>query len=428
MEYCVNVFENERNRKRFARVAYRTLAVMCIFGMACELPALEEEAVPVVNESTEGGAYRTPATGDHISLNGKTGVKLPKRSLLESVNRLRYGDQDVPALIMPPSPGRYDEWTESLFDFHTGTDLPKELLCESGTGTEITIPNISGADILPGISENNTVPDYSTESEQPVVPSIPEHPANPDGSDDTAAPDLPEIPEYPVLPDHPSVPDTPESPDIPDHPAVPDAPDTPAIPDDPAEPEIPDGESDVEVDPLAGFQVNEEGLIYALSLEEAGATDGYLELPAEGCTGILSSAFTGLESEITEISIPANITYIEEGALSKMTNLFGIWVDEGNPGYTCMEGVLFDKDVTTLLTFPSGRIGVYNMPASVTRLADYALMGTRLNKIEMRACQLIEVGGNVFGQGSGNGLVIFAPSEYLAQYQEIFAGFDVVVR
>ena len=77
MEYCVNVFENERNRKRFARVAYRTLAVMCIFGMACELPALEEEAVPVVNESTEGGAYRTPATGDHISLNGKTGVKLP---------------------------------------------------------------------------------------------------------------------------------------------------------------------------------------------------------------------------------------------------------------------------------------------------------------------------------------------------------------
>lgn len=68
------------------------------------------------------------------------------------------------------------------------------------------------------------------------------------------------------------------------------------------------------------------------------------------------------------------------------------------------------------------------MPGSVTRLADYSLMNTGLGKLEMRACGPIEIGSAVFGGGSGNGLVIFAPSDYLTQYEEAFAGFDVVIR
>lgn len=73
-------------------------------------------------------------------------------------------------------------------------------------------------------------------------------------------------------------------------------------------------------------------------------TDGVLCLPSdERCTGVAAGAFSGLEAEIFEIYIPANIIMIEEGAFDGLTELFFIQVHPGNPVYGSSQGELFKK-------------------------------------------------------------------------------------
>ena len=432
MEYCADNFEIERNKRRFARAVYKTLAAVCILGAACEMPSMDGEEIAAVNESAveENDRMREGNIFSELSVSSLGAIKLPRRSLNESLEKLKQEGHKTSALLMPPSPGRYTEWVDSLFDSYTGTEITAEIPEEggiAGSGISQAVIDMTenggmsgtvGQDMPPVTPEHSTGPNHS------IVPSVPDQPVAPDTPD---VPNHPVIPDIPDVPDYPDISDTPDNPDIPDGSVVPEEPDIPDTPNEPTVPDSPSEEGDAVPSP-PGVLINEEGMIYGFSSVEEVLIDGYLELPAEGCVGILSSAFAGIESEIMEIHVPTNITYIEEGAFSGMPNLFGIWVDEGNPSYSCMEGVLFDKGVTTLLAFPAGRIGVYNMPGSVTRLADYSLMNTGLGKLEMRACGPIEIGSAVFGGGSGNGLVIFAPSDYLTQYEEAFAGFDVVIR
>lgn len=73
-------------------------------------------------------------------------------------------------------------------------------------------------------------------------------------------------------------------------------------------------------------------------------TDGVLCLPSdEKCTGVAAGAFSGLEAEVFEIYIPANIIMIEEGAFDRLTELFFIQVHPGNPVYGSSQGELFKK-------------------------------------------------------------------------------------
>jgi len=52
-----------------------------------------------------------------------------------------------------------------------------------------------------------------------------------------------------------------------------------------------------------------------------------------------------------------------------------IWVDEDNRNYRDENGVLYDKNMTELIKLPSGFIGEYEVPESVTRVSECAFMG-----------------------------------------------------
>jgi hypothetical protein len=55
------------------------------------------------------------------------------------------------------------------------------------------------------------------------------------------------------------------------------------------------------------------------------------------------------------------------------TNLTSITVDNANANYSSLDGVLFNKNQTTLITFPGGKGGSYTtIPNSVTSIGDYA--------------------------------------------------------
>ncbi len=90
------------------------------------------------------------------------------------------------------------------------------------------------------------------------------------------------------------------------------------------------------------------------------------------------------------IHIPASVTYIHEGAFYNCKALTEYSVDEANTAYSSADGVLYDKDKTTLLAFPITQTSV-EIPATVTRLADYAFAHSKLTSLTLPA-GLTEIG------------------------------------
>src|SRR5665213_1747608 len=90
-------------------------------------------------------------------------------------------------------------------------------------------------------------------------------------------------------------------------------------------------------------------------------------------TSIGDSAFVGCQ--FTNIAISRAITNIGPGAFSSCTNLVAITVDEQNPVYRSINGVLFDKAQTTLVQYPTGLGGSYTIPAGVGNIGDSSFNG-----------------------------------------------------
>lgn len=89
-----------------------------------------------------------------------------------------------------------------------------------------------------------------------------------------------------------------------------------------------------------------------------------VELPSS-LTTIEINAFTGCTS-LTEIRIPSGVTNINVNAFLGCSNLEKITVDEANTEYSSLDGVLFDKDKTTLVYCPEGkRTADYEIPDGV---------------------------------------------------------------
>ncbi len=78
-------------------------------------------------------------------------------------------------------------------------------------------------------------------------------------------------------------------------------------------------------------------------------------------------------SSLTEIHVPAGVTVIGEHAFMDNWYLEAIDVDADNPVYSSIDGVLFSKDQSLLIQYPSAKAGaVYTVPAGVTVIGDDA--------------------------------------------------------
>ncbi|MGD0818416.1 MAG: leucine-rich repeat protein [Methanomassiliicoccales archaeon] len=75
---------------------------------------------------------------------------------------------------------------------------------------------------------------------------------------------------------------------------------------------------------------------------------------------------------LTSITIPAKIETIGDYAFYDCTSLTGIDVNPANVNYTSVNGVLYNKTVTTLIQYPSGRAGEFTIPNNVTTIGDSA--------------------------------------------------------
>ena len=94
--------------------------------------------------------------------------------------------------------------------------------------------------------------------------------------------------------------------------------------------------------------------------------------------GMLYIGGEGFRSAFKEnaVTIPASLSYIEEGAFAN-TFVSAFNVDEANPSYTSVDGVLYNKDVTTLINYPADKQEAkYEIPGTVTAILQEAITVT----------------------------------------------------
>jgi hypothetical protein len=95
-------------------------------------------------------------------------------------------------------------------------------------------------------------------------------------------------------------------------------------------------------------------------------------------TTIGASAFA--DNGLQSITIPNNVTSIGAGAFAENLNLTAINVSSGNTVYSSQDGVLYNRDKTTLIAWPTKKTPV-NIPNSVTRIEARAFYGCQLTSL-----------------------------------------------
>lgn len=118
-------------------------------------------------------------------------------------------------------------------------------------------------------------------------------------------------------------------------------------------------------------------------------------------------------ASLTNITIPATVTNIGNGAFWECPALTSIVIAAGNPRYSNAEGVLFDKQRTTLIRCPEGKAGVYTVPGGVTEIADAAFLScTNLTQIVIGS-DVARIGDGVFhGCTSLRGLMVAGSNRF----------------
>ena len=88
-----------------------------------------------------------------------------------------------------------------------------------------------------------------------------------------------------------------------------------------------------------------------------------------GCIAVEYDGTYKTPLEVTEVYIPESVIFIWDDAFD-MNSLEAINVDEDNPSFASLDGVLFNKDFTTLVKYPTGKTATnYTVPDSVIRIA-----------------------------------------------------------
>ena len=99
-----------------------------------------------------------------------------------------------------------------------------------------------------------------------------------------------------------------------------------------------------------------------------------------GVTSIPSYAFSDA-SELTSITVPNSLT-IESYTFSNFDKLASIEAASDNPNFSSQDGVLFNKNKTTLILYPRAKQGAsYTIPNGVTSIGDRAFYYSGLTSI-----------------------------------------------
>jgi len=102
------------------------------------------------------------------------------------------------------------------------------------------------------------------------------------------------------------------------------------------------------------------------------------------------------DTGLTNVTIPASTTFIDNWAFGDCYNLTNIMVDPSNPAYCSRDGVLFDKNQISLLQYPTGKVGSYTIPSTVTNISNSAFQDcSGLSNVTISA-NVVTIGNSAF--------------------------------
>jgi hypothetical protein len=121
----------------------------------------------------------------------------------------------------------------------------------------------------------------------------------------------------------------------------------------------------------------------------------------KGLLSIASSAFARCKN-LTSLTIPASVASIEGDAFYDCSSLTALAVEPGSAALSAEDGVLYDRDKTTLLWYPEGKSGsAFTIPKSVTALGNYKFT----NAASYSKLSMVAVEGRSAGLSAEDGVL-----------------------
>ena len=161
----------------------------------------------------------------------------------------------------------------------------------------------------------------------------------------------------------------------------------------------------------------------------------------EGVTTIDKEAFSTCDV-LTEVTLPSTLASMSGEAFKFCSKLANVYVADGNTNYSSINGILLNKDKTTLVLFPPAKANdkFTLLPPSITKLGDYAFYTCTNLKNVVIPNKVTSIGERTFGLCSNLNSITFLcddmiPSANINQEQNkvafdatMFKNIDIHVR
>lgn len=106
-------------------------------------------------------------------------------------------------------------------------------------------------------------------------------------------------------------------------------------------------------------------------------------------------AISGIRN-LRSITIPESVEELYDMPFSSCSSLSTIQVDANNLNYASLNGVLFNKEMTILIEAPMKKSGIFEVPATVSYISDYAFSGNKMIDEIILPQNLDSIGINAF--------------------------------
>ena len=125
------------------------------------------------------------------------------------------------------------------------------------------------------------------------------------------------------------------------------------------------------------------------------------------------------------VFIPASVEIIGNGAFGNCVAMTDISVSDDNMDYSSIDGVLFNKNETILITFPSGKSGDYVIPKSVEIIENAAFLNClHLTSVRIPS-SVTTIHNNAFKDCSNLEIIVNFNPDPLSLPADVFSGVNV---
>jgi len=174
---------------------------------------------------------------------------------------------------------------------------------------------------------------------------------------------------------------------------------------------------------------SEDGVLFnkdktTIMLYPVGKTALSYKIPSS-VTKIGDGAFAGC-AKLTSVTIPKSVASIGYGAFTGCANLKTISVSSNNKDFSSSDGVLFNKDKTTLIAYPIGKTASsVTIPSSVTNISDGAFANCeRLTSVTFKTKTPPTIGYSIF-RNCAKLKTIYVPAGAKSAYGKVLTGYTI---